>query len=71
MVAVYWPAMALGGIVTWIWGFQVAVVLPPTLVAVTMSCGVVVRVVAGLVVKVAVPVAWLSPARGCRAVRWS
>ena len=52
--------MALGGTVTVMMGFQEAVVLPVTLVAVTTACGAVLSWVTGTGVKVAGPVVWVS-----------
>ena len=57
MVAVYVPPMAPPGTGTSIRGFQVAVVLPPTLVALTMACGLPDRFTVAAWVKVAGPVA--------------
>ena len=54
--------MALPGMLTLIVGFQVTVVFPLTLVAVTMGCGVALSWVAGTGVTVAEPVAELSAA---------
>ena len=59
IVAVYSPAITVGGTETSINGFQAAEVLPAILVALTTACGVVLSVVAGAKVKVADPVAWL------------
>jgi hypothetical protein len=52
--------MALGGTVTWMMGFQVTVVFPVTLVALTTGRGLGLSWVTGTGVKVAGPVAWLS-----------
>ena len=52
--------MAVGGMVTVMMGFQLAVVLPVTLVALTTGWGAVLSWVTGTGVKVAGPVAWLS-----------
>ena len=41
-------------------GFQDAVVLPATLVAVTTACGAMLRLVRGTKAKVADPVVWVS-----------
>ena len=57
MVAVYAPPMAAGGMVIWMAGFQVTVVLPSTLVALTTVWGVPDRVTVVAWVNVAGPVA--------------
>ncbi len=54
--------MAPGGTLTAMSGSQVAVVSPPTLVAVTTPWGVPLSVTDGAKPKVAWPVAWLSSA---------
>ena len=56
MTALYVPAMAPDGTCISMTGIQVAVVLPPTLVAETTACGELFRVVLGTKLKVAGPV---------------
>ena len=60
IVAVYRPAIALPGTLTLSSGFQLAVVFPETLLALTTACGVPARLVMGTVLKMADPVVPLS-----------